>query len=75
VPLASWFRTGLREFARDTLLDPSSFVSHLMDRRTVADLLDSHERGRRNEEIRIWTLLSLEVWSRTLRSQAGQVMS
>ena len=28
----------------------------------VRDLLDTHESGRRDESIRIWTLLSLEVW-------------
>jgi asparagine synthase (glutamine-hydrolysing) len=73
VPLASWFRTGLREFARDTLTDPDSFVSQVMDRAAVTELLDSHERGRRNEEIRIWTLLSLEVWNRAMRSHAPAV--
>jgi asparagine synthase (glutamine-hydrolysing) len=72
VPLAAWFRGGLRDFARAALTDPNSFVCNLMDRRAVADLLDVHERGRRNEEIRIWTLLSLEVWSRAMRAHEGQ---
>jgi asparagine synthase (glutamine-hydrolysing) len=73
VPLASWFRTGLRDFARDVLTDPNSLVSSLMDRAAVLELLDSHESGRRNEEIRIWTLVSLEVWDRSRRSHAGGV--
>ena len=64
VPLASWFRGDLRDFTHDTLTDPSSLVARLMDRREVDRLLADHERGRRNEEIRIWTLLSLEVWHR-----------
>ncbi len=48
--------------ASDLLCAPGSFVGQVMDRATVRALLDSHERGRTNEEMRIWTLLSLEVW-------------
>ena len=62
VPLASWFRGSLGEFARERLLDNGSFVAQVFARDTVAELLTAHERGRRNEDIRIWTLLSLEVW-------------
>jgi asparagine synthase (glutamine-hydrolysing) len=62
VPLQDWFRTGLRDVARDRLLDRSSLAGTILDRRAVERLLDDHDRGRRNEEGRIWTLLSLEVW-------------
>jgi len=62
VPLESWFRGSLAALAHDRLLDPGSVVGQWFDRRKVADLLRSHSDGRRNEEIRIWTLLSLEVW-------------
>jgi len=64
VPLDAWFRLGLREMANDLLLGADSFVGQTMDRDVVGRLLADHERGRRNEEIRIWTLLSLEVWHR-----------
>lgn len=62
VPLDTWFRGHLRELAFDLLLSPQSFVGAVLDRSVVKELLESHERGRRNEEIRIWTLLCLEVW-------------
>jgi asparagine synthase (glutamine-hydrolysing) len=64
VPLDAWFRSGLRAMANDLLLGSSSFVGRVMDQRAIRQLLTDHERGRRNEEIRIWTLLSLEVWHR-----------
>lgn len=64
VPLDSWFRTGLRDVAHDLLLSPNSTVGSVMDPAAVARLVHSHDSGRRNEEIRIWTLLSLEVWAR-----------
>jgi asparagine synthase (glutamine-hydrolysing) len=62
VPLDAWFRDHLREMARDLLLGPSSFVGSTLDPTSVRALLDTHESGRRDESIRIWTLLSLEVW-------------
>jgi asparagine synthase (glutamine-hydrolysing) len=64
VPLDEWFRGGLRSFANDLLTSKDSFVASFLDGRAVRRLLDDHARGRRNEEIRIWTLLGLEVWHR-----------
>jgi asparagine synthase (glutamine-hydrolysing) len=65
VPLDAWFRGGLRELAWDRLLAPSSFVTTVFDRAAVARLLERHEQGRADEDIRIWTLLGLEVWHDT----------
>lgn len=73
VPLDKWFRGHLEPMARDLLLGPDSFVSGLADRATITMLLDDHRRGRRDEAIRIWTLLGLEVWHGEL--VRGQVTS
>lgn len=62
VPLDAWFRGALRPMASEMLCGNGSFVGEVMDRATVRALLDSHERGRTNEEMRLWALLSLEVW-------------
>ena len=74
VPLDAWFRSGLRVMARDLLTGPDSFVGERLDRRTVANLLAKHETGDRNEEARIWTLLSLEVWHREITIRGKEVM-
>jgi len=71
VPLDLWFRGHLREMARDILLGRDSFVGTTMDRAAVTALLDAHESGRRDESIRIWTLLSLEVWHQTFFRPTG----
>jgi asparagine synthase (glutamine-hydrolysing) len=69
VPLDRWFRQGLRDMAFDLLTGPSSYVATILDRGLVSNLLDDHISGRREEESRIWTLLSLEVWHRELVSK------
>lgn len=66
VPLDRWFRHGLRDMAFDLLTGPSSFAAATFDAGVVARLLVDHSRGVRDEESRIWTLLSLEVWHREL---------
>jgi asparagine synthase (glutamine-hydrolysing) len=62
VPLDLWFRGKLKEVAYDLLLSSNSFISHNMNRQYIRDMLKRHEKGRSNEEIRIWTLLCLEIW-------------
>ena len=65
VPLDLWFRGGLRDMSWDLLTGPSSFAGDVFDRSAVRSLLERHDVGRSDEHIRIWTLLSLEVWHRT----------
>lgn len=67
VPLDRWFRNGLRELAFDLLTGPSSFVGNNLNRGMVTRVLESHDRGDRDEEAKIWALVSLEVWHRELR--------
>lgn len=66
VPLDRWFRHGLRDMAFDLLTGQSSYVASSFDARMVIALLNDHARGVRDEESRIWTLLSLEVWHREM---------
>jgi asparagine synthase (glutamine-hydrolysing) len=62
VPLDVWFRGSLRTLAHDLLLANGSLATSIFDRSTVVSLLERHDRAASDEAIRIWTLLSLEVW-------------
>lgn len=64
VPLDEWFRGGLKDYVHELLLGKDSFVSSYFERRVIEQLLADHTRGRRNEELRLWTLMGLEVWHR-----------
>lgn len=65
VPLDAWFRSQLRDSMWDRLTGRDSFVGQTFDRQAVRSLLERHESGTFNEESRIWTLMSLEVWHET----------
>jgi len=64
VPLDEWFRGGLKDYVHDLLLGPDSFTSSYFNRKVIQKMLTDHTRGRRNEELRLWTLMGLEVWYR-----------
>jgi asparagine synthase (glutamine-hydrolysing) len=64
VPLDTWFRGSLKDYVHDLLLGPDSFVSSYFNRKVVTNLLADHTNGRRNEELRLWTLMGLEIWYR-----------
>jgi asparagine synthase (glutamine-hydrolysing) len=65
VPLDEWFRGGLKDYVHDLLLGRDAFVSRYLKRAPIEAMLQDHMRGRRNEELRLWTLLGFEVWQRT----------
>lgn len=69
VPLDRWFRLHFKEMAFDLLTGPTSYVGNNFNRAFVAKLLDNHFQSRSDEESRIWTLLSLEMWQREMVSR------
>ena len=73
VPIATWLRGSMRDMAYDRLLAADSFVTGVFDRKVIQELLESHESGLRNEDIRIWTLLCLEVWHDQFRADLASV--
>lgn len=75
LPLSLWFRGELRDYAHDRLLNPASFVANNMDLDSVRSILSSHSTGIRDEDIRIWTLLSLEVWHESMTAHTPDVGS
>lgn len=75
VPLDTWFRDSLRDSIWDRLTGADSFVAQVFDRAAVRELLTRHDGGRFDEESRIFTLMSLEVWHETFfgRSRHAQL--
>ena len=60
VPLGRWFRSDLRELARDVLPNDRGWFRP----ETVNRLLDEHESGSADHGHRLWCLLMLELWVR-----------
>lgn len=62
VPLARWFRGPLRDFVWDTLTGRSFLNRDIVSERFLRQLLDEHDRGRRDNSHWLWMLFVLEQW-------------
>jgi asparagine synthase (glutamine-hydrolysing) len=63
LPVDDWFRGELADFSRDTLLSKTATSRHLFEKKTIEQILNEHQSGI-NHGIRIWALLTLELWFR-----------
>ena len=64
IPKDRWFRTDLRGFAEDVLLDRRSLWRGWVRPDALERMLRHHATGRRDYGEWIWGLLVLEMWSR-----------
>jgi asparagine synthase (glutamine-hydrolysing) len=72
VPLAIWFRGPLRSFVFDHLTSRAFLDRGMVSPEFVAELLNEHDRGRRNNHHHLWKLLMLELWFREFSATALQ---
>jgi asparagine synthase (glutamine-hydrolysing) len=71
VPVQQWINEQLREQMRDTLTDSRARARGYAEPRYVAQLLNEHERGRRDHAAPLWALFMLELWHRVFIDDAG----
>jgi asparagine synthase (glutamine-hydrolysing) len=62
VPMAEWFRTDLRELARETLLGEQAASRGYLRQDVVAGLLQRHLDREEDNSSLLWSALSLELW-------------
>jgi asparagine synthase (glutamine-hydrolysing) len=60
--MAEWFRTDLRELARDTLLGEAAKSSGYLRQDVVAGLLQRHLAREEDNSSLLWSVLSFELW-------------
>jgi asparagine synthase (glutamine-hydrolysing) len=65
IPLGTWFRGGLKEYLCDHL-SATAALYDFVDRPFVERLLDDHLQMRADHGHRLWLLLTLELWLRSL---------
>jgi asparagine synthase (glutamine-hydrolysing) len=69
VPVGQWFREGeLRTVFEDEVLAPDARCAEILDSTVVHRIWSDHQRGAVEQGFRLWTLLTLERWLRSLGS-------
>jgi asparagine synthase (glutamine-hydrolysing) len=64
VPIRRWFRGPLSEPVVALLTDERTRTRGHLDPRFVRALCDEHRAGRRDQSVRMWGLVMLELWCR-----------
>lgn len=62
VPIGSWFRNQLKNYAFEVLLSEKSIKRGYFKKESVKKLLDEHISGKADNGHRIWSLINLELW-------------
>ncbi|MEO6683134.1 MAG: asparagine synthase (glutamine-hydrolyzing) [Ginsengibacter sp.] len=62
VPLSSWINGNLKEYVHDTLLSSRSLLSDHLDRKFIKEVVVNHQKGQRDFQSKIWSLLVYEEW-------------
>jgi asparagine synthase (glutamine-hydrolysing) len=66
VPMGTWMRGELGTMFADEVLGFGARAGDLIDMSVAARLWEEHRRGEREHGFRLWTLLTLERWLRSL---------
>ncbi len=66
VPVHEWLRSEMRPYVHDMLLSTTARTATWCDPKALRELVAEHESAKRNRERELWSLLSLEVFLRTL---------
>ncbi|MEJ2033692.1 MAG: asparagine synthase (glutamine-hydrolyzing) [Deltaproteobacteria bacterium] len=61
-PIAYWFRNELYAFLKNVLLESRLVKENFIQKNTVARLIEEHRNYKADHHVRLWMLLSLEVW-------------
>src|SRR5712691_4484132 len=71
VPIQQWINEQLRTRMHDTLTGSRARARGFVEPRYVQQLLNEHERGRRDHAGPLWTLFMLELWQRIFIDEAS----
>ncbi|HLE98178.1 MAG TPA: asparagine synthase-related protein, partial [Candidatus Thermoplasmatota archaeon] len=64
-PIRAWLVGDLKPMVRELLAPAVVRERGLLDHREVTRLVQQNEAGREDNALRIWALLTLELWLRT----------
>lgn len=65
LPIRSWLRTELRDMVHDLLSEKRIRERGLFQPAAVAHMIQENETGRQDHSLRLWALLTLELWQQT----------
>jgi asparagine synthase (glutamine-hydrolysing) len=74
-PLDRWLAVDLRELIDDLLTERQVRERGWFDPRAVRRLVEEHRRGRHDWSMRLWQLLTFELWMRAFGDRRGRAVA
>jgi asparagine synthase (glutamine-hydrolysing) len=71
IPVESWLKNELREYAEDVLFSDKAKQRNYFDYDYVKKIWNHHLKGLRDHSDQLWTLLMLELWHRSFMDHHG----
>lgn len=71
-PVGHWMKGPLRSMVHDLLAPDRLRREGILEPGFVQELIDDHERGRKNNEYYLWTLLMWEMWRDLEHRELGE---
>ncbi|MEE8058836.1 MAG: asparagine synthase (glutamine-hydrolyzing) [Pseudomonadales bacterium] len=63
-PISQWLRDDLKTWVHESLCETSVMIPQLFQPKYVRQILDEHNTGKYDHGVKIYTLLTLELWHR-----------
>ncbi len=64
VPVGLWFREGLKDFLRESLLSTQTLKRGYFNPHALRAMVEAHIQGKKDYAFQLWALLMLELWHR-----------
>jgi asparagine synthase (glutamine-hydrolysing) len=71
VPIGQWLRTSLRPILHDLLFATDSFAAAHFNRPVIEKMIDDHQERRLDHSQRLYALLMLELWHRSVNNSVS----
>jgi len=71
LPVRSWLKHDLREMVHDVLSERRVRERGLFQPAAVSRMVDDNETGKQDHTLRIWALLTLELWQQAFLDQSA----
>ena len=66
MPIKHWLKSSLEDYARELLLSADSKLPAYFEPSAIAGLVADHRKGGRDFSRKIWALMWLEQWLRSV---------
>lgn len=74
LPLNQWFRGKLRDMCYDRICCRDGLSREIFNQKALKKILDDHVSGRKDNALKIWTLLTLSIWDEVFGSKSARIL-